>query len=55
MKRLFRSSGLGKQQQVQGAAWIVEGQNKLVTVEIRSNAPISSSFLESICTHVEVD
>ena len=55
MKRLFRSSLLGKQQQVRGAAWIVEGQNKLVTVEIRSNSPISGSFLESICNHVEVD
>ncbi|OBQ52634.1 hypothetical protein [Halodesulfovibrio spirochaetisodalis] len=54
MKRLFRSA-LGKPQQIKGAAWIVEEQNKLVTVEIRSNAPISSSFLESICNHVEVD
>jgi hypothetical protein len=55
MKRLFRSSKLGSQQQIRGAAWIVEGQNKLVTVEIRSNSPISDSFLESICDHVEVD
>ncbi|MEZ0574547.1 hypothetical protein [Halodesulfovibrio aestuarii] len=55
MKRIFRSSGLGHQQHIRGAAWIAEGQNKLVTVQIRSNAPISSSFLESICTHVEVD
>lgn len=55
MKRLFRSSTLGKQQQVRGAAWIVEENNKLVTVEIRSNDPISSSFLETICNNVEVD
>ncbi|MCG8532283.1 MAG: hypothetical protein MI749_16690 [Desulfovibrionales bacterium] len=52
IQRLFRSETAPQRK---GAAWIVESENKLISVEIRSSKPISSNFLESICNNVEVD